>query len=293
MRVGQGSSRFPSPERLVVFGDVHGDLAATVSALRMAGAMDDDHRWVGKDMVLVQTGDQLDRGDDEPEILDLFAELQRQAVIAGGAFHVLNGNHEIMNVSGDLRYVTPDGFQDYEDPAGGSDPARLPKHMRGRMKAFSPGGKEAQRLATRPIVIVVGETVFVHGGVTPQWARYGIEQTNLDAQDFLLGRRPTLPPVLAANDGPVWSRDFSDAPDAEDCALLEQSLAILGVKRMVVGHTVDTKGIRSACEERVWMVDVGMAAHYGGAVAVLEIRGDALRVLTGDVGEDLDVSPSH
>jgi hypothetical protein len=49
---------------------------------------------------------------------------------------------------------------------------------------------------------------------------------------------------------------------------------------MVVGHTVHTTGIRSACDDKVWMIDVGMAAYYGGPVEVLEIRGDQLTVLT-------------
>ena len=85
-------------------------------------------------------------------------------------------------------------------------------------------------------------------------------------------------------DGPVWSRHFSDAPDAEDCELLARSLKTLGVERMVVGHTVDTKGVRSACDGRVWMIDVGMAAYYGGKPAVLEIDAQGARAITASPG---------
>ena len=97
------STRFPAPRRLVAIGDLHGDLDATRRVLRLAGATDERDAWVGGDLVLVQTGDQLDRGDDEPEILDLFDRLAKEAAAAGGAVHVLNGNHEFMNVKGDVR----------------------------------------------------------------------------------------------------------------------------------------------------------------------------------------------
>ena len=79
--------------------------------------------------------------------------------------------------------------------------------------------------------------------------------------------------------GPVWSRHYSESPDEADCVMLGQALETIGVARMIVGHTVHTEGIRSACDDRVWMVDVGMAAHYGGPVEVLEIRGAQVSVL--------------
>ena len=71
---------------------------------------------MGGDLVVVQTGDILDRGDQEEEIFQLFQALQQQAQAAGGAVHVLNGNHELMNAYLDYRYVTEAGFQDFEGP---------------------------------------------------------------------------------------------------------------------------------------------------------------------------------
>jgi hypothetical protein len=90
-------ARAQRPARLVAFGDVHGDLGATRAALRLAGAIDQRDRWIGGPLVVVQTGDQLDRGPSEREILHLFERLRRDAARAGGAFHALNGNHELMN----------------------------------------------------------------------------------------------------------------------------------------------------------------------------------------------------
>ena len=77
-------TRYPEPARLVALGDLHGDLAATRAALRIAGAIDEQDQWIGDDLVVVQTGDILDRGGDELEILTLLENLATQARSAGG-----------------------------------------------------------------------------------------------------------------------------------------------------------------------------------------------------------------
>ena len=77
-------TRYPPAQHIVAIGDLHGDLEATRAALRLAGAIDERDRWVGGTWVIVQTGDQLDRGDDELEILDLLDALAAQAQAAGG-----------------------------------------------------------------------------------------------------------------------------------------------------------------------------------------------------------------
>jgi hypothetical protein len=76
---------------------------------------------------------------------------------------------------------------------------------------------------------------------------------------------------------PLWTRDY--AADDAPCDRLARALALLGATRMVVGHTVQKGGISSACEARLWRIDVGLASHYGGPTQVLEIRGDDVRVL--------------
>ena len=104
--------------RVVAMGDVHGDLTAMNRALRAAGLIDEAGAWSGGESVLVQTGDLLDRGDDEQEIIDSLARLTIQARAAGGDIVQVIGNHESMNVAGDLRYVTPGGLADFEDAPG-------------------------------------------------------------------------------------------------------------------------------------------------------------------------------
>lgn len=263
------------PARVVAIGDVHGDLEATRRALRLAGAIDDQDRWIGGALVVVQTGDVLDRGDDEKEILALLDRLEVEAKAAGGRLVRLLGNHELMNARGDMRYVTGGGFDDY----GGSEESRR--------AAFRPGSPLAKRLADFPLVAVVGDSVFAHGGLLPKHVEYGLDRLNREAAAWLRGERRELPAILRGSDSPQWLRRFSEDVSAGDCKVLADMLASLGVKRLVVGHTIQRSGITSACEGRVWRIDVGMARYYhlmggllgGGDPAALEISDKGARPL--------------
>jgi len=257
--------------RLVAIGDLHGDMDATRRALRLAGAIDESDVWIGGDLQIVQTGDILDRGDDEQEILDLFAKLTTAAAAAGGAIIQLQGNHELMNAMGDFRYVTRGGFVDFVE---GDVPEPLTAEARAR--AFFPGGHYARKLAAHDMVAVVGDSVFVHGGVLPRFTK-SLEKSNRDARCYLLGALEEPPQAVLDPEGPLWTREFSN--DDTDCERLSQTLDALGVKRMVVGHTPQLGGITSACDERVWRIDTGMASYYQGPTEVLEIDKGAARVV--------------
>lgn len=267
--------------RIIAIGDLHGDLASAREAFALAGVIDADGAWVGGETVVVQVGDQTDRGDDEREILVWLDELAHQAAAAGGAVHVLLGNHEVMNVQLDLRYVTPGGYEDWAaTPFDTADPlyARVAPEQRGRVAAFRPGGAEAMRLAEHPVVLVLDGTVFVHGGLEPEFAALGVDAINAGVAAWMRGEGPP-PSAIQGEDTPIWSRDYSNDTDSADCATLARSLELLQAERMVVGHTVQPEGVTSACDGRVWRVDVGLADYYGGPTEVLEIVGDRVTVL--------------
>ncbi|MCE7892531.1 MAG: hypothetical protein DYH12_22970 [Sorangiineae bacterium PRO1] len=90
-------------------------------------------------------------------------------------------------------------------------------------------------------------------------------------------------------------QEYSDGePSSRACSALETVLGDLGVRRMVVGHTVTVQknGVSSACGDKVWRIDVGMARHYGGRAAVLEIRGQSVRALGDGAGPATAPTPS-
>ncbi len=274
--------RLPAADRIIALGDVHGDLKAMRLILRQSGVVDQDDRWVAGNLVFVQTGDVLDRGKDDLSCLNLLRDLQKQAPRHGGRVVLLNGNHEVMNVQGDMRYVQDEAFGLLKNVDGidehSSQVSAYPIRERSRRAAMMPGGIYARRLANQDIVAIVGDTLFVHAGLLPRHVRFGLGRLNAEARGWMAGKSPS-PKWLHKVSSPVWTRIYS-REDKWVCTQLEQTLTAAGAKRMVVGHTVQRRGITSGCNGKIWRIDVGMSASYGGKAAALELRGDLARIIT-------------
>src|ERR1700676_4363699 len=103
------------PESVVAIGDVHGDFDDFVTILRRTGLTDQQNHWTGGKTTFVQVGDQIDRGPKSREVMDLMMALEKEASQAGGRVVSLLGNHEVMNIMGDLRYVTPANYASFAD----------------------------------------------------------------------------------------------------------------------------------------------------------------------------------
>ena len=101
--------------RIVAVGDIHGDFDAFVDILKHAGILDASGRWSAGKTTLVQTGDYTDRGPKVRAAMDFLIDLEGQAKAAGGRVAVLLGNHEVMNLIGDLRDATPAIYQTFAD----------------------------------------------------------------------------------------------------------------------------------------------------------------------------------
>ena len=102
-------------DRIVAVGGIHGNYKNFLKILRSAGLIDQSANWSGGETHLVQTGDVLDRGADSRKVVDLLMKLEEQARAAGGQVHALIGNHEAMNLYGDLRYISPGEFKAFRD----------------------------------------------------------------------------------------------------------------------------------------------------------------------------------
>ena len=191
-------NRIEGARRIVAFADVHGAYPELVSVLRETGVIDDALRWQGGDTHLVSTGDLIDRGADSRKVLDLLMRLEGEARAAGGAVHVVLGNHEVMNLAGDLRYVSAAEFAAFAGPEDAAlrektwqqvqeqepgsvradfDALYPPGYFSHRV-AFSPQGKYGAWLLEKPALLVIGDTAFVHGGLPPLVAQLGLEATN-------------------------------------------------------------------------------------------------------------------
>lgn len=316
--------------RIVAIGDIHGDLLAAQLALRLAGAIDSNNHWIGGNLVVVQTGDQIDRWNEDREVLDLFSNVATEAEEAGGRVISLNGNHELMNVSNQFWVVKPESFNEFLDiqvPPDWHPPSYFPKYMPNpihipkmdksqvvkptdpgvyqRAYAFSPGGHYAKILANRPFFAIVNDTVFVHGGISPKALSSGLLQSMERTKDWMLGnihidsrlQITVETPVQNILNNRTYSRLTSDGVEKgtdpehqETCKALAEVLAALGVKRMVVGHQIQPKGISKACNGQVWRIDIGFSQGYGSSdhVEALEITNDDVKILRGEPEIPLD-----
>lgn len=161
----------------------------------------------------------------------------------------------------------------------------------------SPGGEVTRRfLAPNPVVLQVGSTLFVHGGLLRQHVDHGLGSINREAQEWMLsGKASEKPGFLSGRNAVVWSRHYSAAStDCCDCEQLAEVLGRLpGAARMVVGHTIQEAGISSACGGKVLRIDVGLSRGCGnGSPEVLEIVDDrVVRRLTEVQLENL--APAH
>lgn len=245
------------PARIVAVGDLHADLDNALAVLKLAGVTDDEGRWAGGETVLVQTGDTTDRGPDSGALLDLMQTLPAQAEAAGGRVVPLVGNHEVMNLLGDWRYVDPGDVEAY----GGLD---------ARKKAFALDGDDGKWISQASVVAKVGDAVFVHGGVTEEYAKLGVDAINDQARQAM---RSGGGPVLGER-GPLWFRGYVTDPEASACPALARALGALGAKRMVVGHTTRRDGkVEERCGGRLLVIDIGIADHYGANLGAIEIVG--------------------
>ncbi len=250
---------------VVAIGDLHGDPKAAQAVLRMAGIIDEDGHWSAGSTVLVQTGDTTDRGPDSRAVIDILRALEPQAEEAGGRVIALLGNHEVMNLLGDWRYVSEADLAVF----GGVEPRRT---------AFSADGELGRWLRGRDTVALVDGTVFVHGGVTQHAATASVKMLNRAVQEAIAAgdRRASI----LGSEGPLWYRGYIQEPESEVCPLLEEALGKLGARRMVVGHTTRRDGrIESRCGGRVAVIDTGISAHYGGHLAAwTSVGGDAAAI---------------
>ena len=262
----------PAPKRIIAIGDLHADLQSSLQALRLAGAIDAQNQWIAQNTVVVQTGDLTDRGADGKEVLQLIQNLEQQAARHNSTLITLIGNHEAMNLLGDWRYVSSSDIEGF----GGQD---------ARIKAFSDSGEWYQWIIKHDAVVKVGDNVFVHGGVTPEYAQKGIEAINKELQESLKSRRRS--PILGEN-GPLWFRGYLREKEEIICPKLSQALKSLKARRMIVGHTTQRSGkIAVRCAGRLIGIDTGISSHYGAHTAVLELSNDDARALYPTGYEDI------
>jgi hypothetical protein len=316
-------------ERIVAVGDVHGAFDQFAAILRTTGLIDMRNRWIGKKAVLVQTGDVLDRGPDSKKALDLLRKLEGEAQRAGGRVVALLGNHELMRVVSDWRYVSQgetDAFKnadsvDLRDRAfvvfsteaekaakAVGKPFDAAAYREQFMKeiplgslemrfAFDAKGEYGAWVRQRAAVARINGILFLHGGVSDAAASLGCEGINAAVRKDLLSlpipleQVPTL--FSASETGPLWYRGLANESETSLAPTLDSILQRMGARAIVIGHTTVLPGrINTRLGGRVIQIDTGMvngAFYPGGVTSALELHGDKMTAIYLDRREPLAV----
>jgi hypothetical protein len=266
------TSAWTGVQRIVVFGDLHGEADKFEAMLRDAGLVDTNGNWAGGQTHFVQVGDVPDRGPNSRAILDHLMRLEPQARRAGGYVHALIGNHEAMNFLGDLRYTSAGEFASYADassprrrdeyyqrtidylrahPTPHQPPPVFDDAFRQQWEAAHPLGWVEQRIAWAPngvygrwiaehdAVIRINDMLFLHGGVGATFPAVDRDAINEAVRTELHGQTPAAPfsNILEDETGPLWYRGLALNDETSEQANVDALLARFGVSHIIVGHT--------------------------------------------------------
>jgi hypothetical protein len=243
--------------KIVVFGDVHGGATELRSLLEALEMIDQSGSWVGGDTRLVSLGDLLDRGPDSKAVMDLLMRIASEAPQSGGQFHMVLGNHEIMNLTGDMRYVAQEEFAAFagqEDPAdrqaardayltASADPetaaAEFEQHhppgFFGHRRAFQPTGRYGRWLLAHPQILVLDGTVFVHGGLSDRFGELSIQAFNDQATAELRELLELGENLIAEGRLPPWQDLLHSQPTDPEAGLPARFLDL----RASLSHQID------------------------------------------------------
>jgi len=298
--------------RIVAIADLHGDYDKFVDQLRVAQLIDANNNWVGGRAHLVQLGDVPDRGDQSRQIMELLMRLEPQARRAGGYVHALIGNHEAMNVTGDLRYVSAGEYASFatrnaarlrdqlyrasvgemrrHPPAGGlpafdaafraqwdlEHPLGYAEHRQN----WAPNGRYGRWVAGHDAVIRINDTLFMHGGLGPSFANVG-RQTMNDAVRGALRGRPVAAyaDILDNQEGPLWYRGLASNAEETERTNLETILTQNRVQRIVLGHTKVAATVLPRFGGRVLLADIAVPSGHSDPHAFVIIENGAVTTI--------------
>lgn len=289
-------------QRIVAIGDLHGDYEQYLAVLTYNGLINHRRRWTGGETHLVQLGDITDRGPDSLKIIEHLGKLTQEARRAGGAVHALIGNHEAMNIEGDLRYVHKGEYEAFQTRRSSALQLDYVRRVFDYMVSQQPeledskeatidqlkeqyplgyvehrtrwqaGRDLAEWVADNNAVIKINRTLFAHGGINPHQELKPLADINQEIQRVLSTETNFAPTLANDENGPLWYRGLaSNDPEIE----LEPVRAMLdhyGADRIVIAHTPTGGEIVPRLDGMVIMADTGISAHYGGHLANLVIE---------------------
>jgi hypothetical protein len=260
--LGSAPAVYPAAEKILALSDIEGNFEAFRSLLLGNGVIDGQYNWTFGKGHLVLNGDCFDRGEHVTPCLWLLYSLEEKAVQQGGYVHFILGNHEIMNMSGDLRYLNDKYL--YNARLLGLDYRQL----------YSPATELGRWLVTKNIMEKIGPVLFVHGGVAAfvNLLDYSLPALNRLCRPWYF--TPELaPPVvynlLYSSESPFWYRAY--AMGGASMQQVNNTLRKFDVQHIVIGHTT-VEQVTTFFDKKVIDIDTPHAFGKSEGILVEEKR---------------------
>lgn len=256
---------FQGVEKIAALSDVHGQYDLFIEILRNNGIIDSQNQWAYGEGHFVIVGDIFDRGDKVQECLWFVYQLEQQAAAAGGKVHYLLGNHEVMVLTGDLRYI--------------HDKYRITEQLfqMPYWQIFGPESELGKWLRTKPVTMSINDVQFVHGGLSPALAasKFAVADINSAFTDKIIDATeedsiyndPRIK-FLSKSQGPIWYRGYFRDDNFTE-AQLDVVLEYYGVNKIVVGHTSQDR-VKSLFNDKVIVVDSSIKLGESGEILFIE-----------------------
>jgi len=248
--------------KMYIISDIEGNFGAFRKLLQAGGVIDADFNWTFGNGHLVLTGDFVDRGAQVNEVLWLIYSLEEKAKRAGGYVHYILGNHEIMNMNGDLRYVHPR----YMESAG--------LLAQGFTSLYGEASELGRWLRTKNVMEKIGDILFVHGGVSPYVNSLDLSTIRLNKlvrphyADSTMDFKNKQLEILYSDHGPFWYRGYYTGNPLGHTNTVDSTLRLYKVKKIATGHTVVADTISVLHGGKVLNTDVYHVKGHSEAVLV-------------------------
>jgi hypothetical protein len=272
--IEEESSEYKNAEKILAVSDIEGTFESFRLMLTKAGVINDDLKWAFGDGHLVINGDVFDRGEEVTACLWLIYKLEEEAKSSGGHVHYIMGNHEVMNLSEDIRYVHPKYLE----------AATL--LQRTYMDLYLPNTELGIWLRSKNIIEKVGKSLFTHGGISSQVNEEGLPLKKINSRVRPLYDRDGFDSILKKekvvtffhfSSSPFWYRGYFSSPKAS-MGQVDSTLELYKVNRIIVGHTL-VDSIQTFFNGKVVAIDVN---HHKGNHQALYIEKDELYVMDGE-----------
>lgn len=241
-------SEYEEPEKMIVLSDIEGNFDSFRQLLQANQVIDKDFDWVFGDGHLVFCGDMFDRGQQVTECLWLIYTLEEKARLQGGYVHFILGNHEIMNLSGDTRYIHAK-YRENERLLNTS-----------YTQLFNIESELGRWLRSKNVIEKIGNKLFVHGGIGRDLNNVDLSLETINQTARLYYDKESiarasdnveLRKLFSSNTSPFWSRDYYKEEIKVGVNTVDSTLNKFKVSHIITGHTVVADTI---------------SVHFGGKV---------------------------